>query len=140
VEESVRRVSPEWIAVGIAGSSLAVGLLTLVVVLLILRSVRQSKQAGDERLELLREQRQRLEFMNTERRLLEEELESQRRASAEGARSDPRLKEEDERRAEARASPETPPVERPEGEEVWLDAASPQESSERPWWRRVFGG
>jgi hypothetical protein len=38
-----------------------------------------------------------------------------------------------------RESPETP-VERPEGEEIWLDAASPQEASERPWWRRVFGG
>jgi hypothetical protein len=36
------------------------------------------------------------------------------------------------------ASPEAP-VERPEGEEIWLDAASPQERSERPWWRRVFG-
>jgi hypothetical protein len=38
-----------------------------------------------------------------------------------------------------RESPETS-VERPEGEEIWLDAASPQEASERPWWRRVFGG
>ncbi len=38
-----------------------------------------------------------------------------------------------------RESPETP-VERPEGEdEIWSDAASPQEGAERPWWRRVFG-
>ena len=30
---------------------------------------------------------------------------------------------------------------RPEGEEVRLDAASPQEATEREsWWRRVFGG
>jgi hypothetical protein len=40
---------------------------------------------------------------------------------------------------ESGASPGTP-VERPEGEEVWLNAASPQEGAERPWWRRVFGG
>jgi hypothetical protein len=36
--------------------------------------------------------------------------------------------------------PHQTPVERPEGEEVWLDAARPQEGSERPWWRRMFGG
>jgi hypothetical protein len=37
-----------------------------------------------------------------------------------------------------RESPETP-VERSRGR-IWLDAASPQEASERLWWRRVFGG
>jgi hypothetical protein len=37
-----------------------------------------------------------------------------------------------------RESPETP-VEKPEGEEVRLDAASPQEGSERPWWKKMFG-
>ncbi len=40
---------------------------------------------------------------------------------------------------EPEASPETP-LERPEGEEIWLDATSPQEGTERPWWRRMFGG
>jgi hypothetical protein len=44
-----------------------------------------------------------------------------------------------ERGQEPRESPETPPVESPEGEEVWLDASSPQESTRRSWWRRVFG-
>ena len=38
-----------------------------------------------------------------------------------------------------RESPETH-LERPEGEEIWLEAASPQEGTERPWWRRMFGG
>jgi hypothetical protein len=46
--------------------------------------------------------------------------------------------------AEARESPVTP-VERPEGEEVWADAASSQEGTERPqerrgFWSRLFGG
>ena len=40
---------------------------------------------------------------------------------------------------EPEASPETP-LERLEGEEIWLDATSPQEGTERPWWRRMFGG
>ncbi len=40
---------------------------------------------------------------------------------------------------EPRESPDAP-VERPKGEEVRLEAPSPQEGSERPWWRRVFGG
>ncbi len=39
-----------------------------------------------------------------------------------------------------RESPPETPVEKPEGEEVWLDGASPQEGSERPWWKRMFGG
>jgi hypothetical protein len=40
---------------------------------------------------------------------------------------------------EPEASPETP-LERLEGEEIWLEAASPREGYERPWWRRVLGG
>ncbi len=31
-------------------------------------------------------------------------------------------------------------LERPEGEEVWSDAAGPPEGAQSPWWRRVFGG
>jgi hypothetical protein len=40
---------------------------------------------------------------------------------------------------EPRESPDTP-FERPKGEEVRLEAPSPQEGSEKAWWRRVFGG
>jgi hypothetical protein len=40
---------------------------------------------------------------------------------------------------EGAESPETP-LERPEGEEAWVDATGSQEGTERPWWRRVFGG
>jgi hypothetical protein len=39
---------------------------------------------------------------------------------------------------EPRESTDTP-VERPKGEEVRLEAPSPQEGSEKAWWRRVFG-
>jgi hypothetical protein len=53
VEEGVRRVSPEWIAVGVASGALAVGVVTLVVAVLILGSARRSEQVGEERLEML---------------------------------------------------------------------------------------
>jgi hypothetical protein len=154
VEEGVRGVSLEWIAVGVALVSLVVSLVTLVIALLILGSTRRSEQTGDERLEMLREQRERLEFLHEERRLLQEQLAEERRrrgavaegyhSAGEGVRSEPSQEAppggpqsgvEEPRRE----SPETP-VQRPEGEEVWLDAASSQEDAQRPWWRRMFGG
>jgi hypothetical protein len=42
------------------------------------RSTRRAERAGDERLEILREQQQRLQFMREERRMLEEELDWRR--------------------------------------------------------------
>ena len=67
-------MSPEWIAVGVAAGSLAVGLVTLVVALLVLGSARRSEQIGEERLETLREQREHLSYLHEERRMLLEEL------------------------------------------------------------------
>jgi hypothetical protein len=72
---------------------------------------------------------------------LEEPLEPPEVASApdaEVARRAPPLEDEEDRQVEPREALETP-VERPEGEEVWSDAAGAQESSEVPWWRRTFG-
>ncbi len=132
MEESVWKISPEWIAVVVASGTLAVGVVTLVVAVLILGSARRSEQTGEERLEMLREQRERLELLNAERRLLQEELKNQRQATPDGSRSTPRLEEESDRRVG--------PTERPEGAESWFDAGRPQEGTERSWWRRVFGG
>jgi hypothetical protein len=63
-----------WIAVGLAGGSLIVSSTILYFVLKVLRSTRRAEWAGDERLEILREQQQRLGFLREERRMLEEEL------------------------------------------------------------------
>jgi septal ring factor EnvC (AmiA/AmiB activator) len=81
--------------------------------------------------------------LEDERQQALEELSEERRRREEAER------ERDELRrrlglGEARESPETP-VEKPEGEEVWVDAASSQEGTERPqerrgFWSRLFGG
>ena len=67
-----------WLAVGLAGGSLVVSGAILVVVWLLLRSTRRVEQGGEERLEMLREQQERLAFMREERRMLDEELEWRR--------------------------------------------------------------
>ena len=63
-----------WIALGLAGGSLLVSVTTLYVVLGVRRSSRRTERSGDERLEILREQQERLGFLREERRMLEEEL------------------------------------------------------------------
>ncbi len=67
-----------WIAVALAGGSLIVGVTILGVVLAGLRTTRRTERAGDERLEILREQQQRLGVLREERRMLEEELQWRR--------------------------------------------------------------
>ena len=67
-----------WIAFGLAGGSLILSAATLYVVLGVRRSTRRTERAGNERLEILREQQERLEFLHGERRMLEEELEWRR--------------------------------------------------------------
>ncbi len=68
-----------WIYVGILAEVLLLtSIATLIVAWRILRAVRRSERAGDERLEILREQQQRLAFLNEERRQLLQELERQR--------------------------------------------------------------
>ena len=68
-----------WIALGLAGGSLAVGVASLCVVLGVRRSTRRAERSGDERLEILREQQERLGLLREERRVLEEELGWRRR-------------------------------------------------------------
>ena len=63
-----------WITIGLAGGSLLTSTTILYFVLKVLRSTHRAEWAGDERLEILREQQQRLGFLREERRMLEEEL------------------------------------------------------------------
>jgi hypothetical protein len=105
-----------WIALALAGGSLIVSLMALYVILVVLRSTRRAERAGDERLEILREQQQRLQFMHEERRMLEEELEW-RRSMMDGG----------ERQLELNAPPESNGQVRSE----WLKL--------RSLWRKIFG-
>ena len=63
-----------WIAFALAGGSLILSAATLYVVLGVRRSTRRAERAGNERLEILREQQERLALLHEERRMLDEEL------------------------------------------------------------------
>ncbi len=71
------------LAVLLAGASLVVSVAIPVVGLRILRNTDRSVRGGVERLEILREQQERLKFMYEEHRLFLEELERRRSAIAE---------------------------------------------------------
>ena len=58
-------------------------MMVLVVVFRILRSALRSEQMGNERLEMLREQQERLEYLRKERELLLEKLRQERGPHAE---------------------------------------------------------
>ena len=62
-----------WIALALAAGSFIVSLMALYVILVVLRSTRRAERSGDERLEILREQQQRLQFLREERRVLEDQ-------------------------------------------------------------------
>ena len=106
-----------WTALGLAGSSLIVSVATLYLVWGVRRITRRAERAGDERLEILREQQERLGFLREERRMLEEELEWRRSMMA---REDGPL--ELSAPAESNGHPES---------EQWRL---------RSWLRHVFGG
>jgi hypothetical protein len=67
---------------------------TLVAALGALRSSRRAERLGEDRLELLRDQRERLELLREERRTLAEELELERRERLEAQRRVERLTRE----------------------------------------------
>ena len=106
-----------WTVVGFAGASLIASVAILYVVLKVLRSTHRAERAGGERLEILREQQERLQFMRDERRMLEEELQW-RRSMMDG----------EERLLELNASSES---------NGHSETERPPKS--RSWWRRVVG-
>ena len=111
-----------WIAVGLAGGSLFVSVAILVVVWLVLRSTRRAEQAGEERLEMLREQRERLLFLREERRMLEEELEWRRS-----------MMDREQRLLELEAPLEFAKTLRTNGH------PKPEQTESRSWWRCIIG-
>jgi uncharacterized protein (DUF3084 family) len=111
VAEDVQ-VNLELLAALLAGGSLIVSLAVLVLVWRVLRNARRSRAAGDERLEILREQQERLKVMGQERSMLKDELE--------------RLRSVLEQVEEERQLELTAPAE----------AQEPSEQAQaRPWWR-----
>ncbi len=105
-------MSIEVIAVGLAAGALVIASATLFVGFRVLRSAHRAERSGNERLEILREQQERLKLMNQERRVLEDELDRLRSA----------MGEEEERPRELPAPSE------------------PEQPEQRSWWRRMFGG
>jgi biopolymer transport protein ExbB/TolQ len=108
------QVSLGLLAVLLAAGSLAVSVAIFFVVLRVLQSTRREARSGDERLEILREQRDRLAFMSEERSQFLEELERRRKAIA-----DLEHQRQIERQSEI--------------------AAISQREESRSWWRRMFG-
>jgi hypothetical protein len=101
----------EWVFACLAVGSLLASVAALVVALRILQSVHRSELSGEERLEILREQQQRLEFMREERRLLLEEIE-RLRSEMNGAQRPLELPARSEEQAETEGL--------------------------HPWWRRIL--
>ena len=103
-----------------------------------MRIVRRSEQAGDERLEILREQQQRLAYLHEERSALLDTLELLRRQM-----------DESERRLELPPAPPEAASQWAAGEPEGPDGAGPRsgnggarEGSEprSSWWRKLLGG
>ncbi len=107
-----------WTAFGLAGSSLLVSVATLYLVWGVRRSTRRAERAGDERLEILREQQQRLQVLREERRMLEEELEWRR----------------------SRMAGEEGPLELNAPPAQSNGHSESEQSKMRSWLRHVFGG
>jgi hypothetical protein len=105
-----------WIVAGLAAGSFVVSLTSLYVMLAVLRSTRRTEEAGDERLEILREQQERLQFLREERRALAEEL-AWRRSMMDG----------EERKLELNAPPEM------------NGKAQSEQLRSRSWWRQIIG-
>jgi biopolymer transport protein ExbB/TolQ len=108
---------------GVLGLLVVIGVVTLAIAARTLRSARRAERGGDKRLEILREQQERLKVMYQERHMLQEELkrERNRRVELERATLESLPQENGQQQLPAvRAALEPPP--------------------RHPWWRRMFGG
>ena len=103
------------------------GVVTLAIAASTLRSARRAERGGDERLEILREQQERLKVISQERQMLQEELKRERFRRAE-------LEE-----TLARATLESLP--QGNGQQQLPAIRAPLELPPRNlWWRRWLGG
>jgi hypothetical protein len=107
---------------GVLGLLVVIGVATLVIVVRILRSARRAERGGDERLEILREQQERLKVLYQERRMLEEEL----------------IRERDQRAELERATLESLPQGNGQPQLPAVQAAL-ELPPRHPWWRRWLG-
>ena len=112
---------------GILGLLVVIGVATLATAARTLRSTRRAEQGGDERLEILREQQERLKVMFQERHMLEEELKRERDQRAELERAVERVTQES--------------LPQGNGQQHLAAVRGPLELLPRhPWWRRWLGG
>jgi hypothetical protein len=77
----------ELVAIGLSAGSLTIAVVTLIVALRIFQSTRNSKQAVDERLEILREQQERLRLMYQDRSMLRRRTEKVTHGNGRGGAS-----------------------------------------------------
>src|SRR3712207_4277007 len=109
-KESIRNMSIVWVTLFLGGLSLVVSVATLLIALRALEKVNRSERAGDEWLEILREQQQRLRLRDERLQggggravdVLLEEWERQRSESEDGLRKKP-PQEEGQRKAAEQA-------------------------------------
>src|SRR5829696_892267 len=125
---------------------------TLVAALGALRSARRCEQLGEDRLELLRDQHERLELLREERRTLREELELEREGRLHNHRERQRLAKELEHVGLARSEDKREArreAERLEGEVrrlaeelelLWGEQHEASKSSKNGLWGKLFGG
>jgi hypothetical protein len=133
-------VSPGWVAAWLAGGSLVVSMATLIIVLRVMRSTRRSEWAGNERLEILREQQQRLQVLREERRMLEKELEWRRSTMDQEERLLELNPPSEYPRDPENTGPTRTPTDAGEGQQTARERPFTQEEPERRgFWSRVFG-
>jgi two-component sensor histidine kinase len=112
---------------GVLGLLVVTGVATLAIAARTLRSARRAERGGDERLEILREQQERLKLMSQERRMLEEELKRERARRAE--------------LEETLARPTLESLPQGNGQQQLPAVRAPLELPPRPpWWRRWLSG
>ncbi len=114
---------------GVLGLLVVIGAATLATAARTLRAARRAERGGDERLEILREQQERLKLMYQERRMLEEELKRERAQRVELERTLERV------------ALESFPQENGHQQRQLPAARAALEAPPRhPWWRRWLGG
>jgi hypothetical protein len=112
---------------GVLGLLVVIGVATLATAARTLWSARRAERGGDERLEILREQQERLKLMYQERHMLEEELKMERARRAELERTLGR--ETQESLPQGNGQQQLPGV-----------RAALEGPPRHPWWRRWLGG
>ncbi len=109
---------------GVLGLLVVIGVATLATAARTLGSARKAERGGEERLEILREQQERLKVMFQERRMLEEELTRERARRAELERA-----LEQESLPLGNGQQQLPAV-----------RMALEEPTRNPWWHRWLGG